>query len=197
MGNSSEVTIHRLIHLTIQRSHPLFRKYLMIQTKKIPKRLLSWVMTLGAQWKNEEPPQPEPSTEPKSEPDLPFYLGKSLREPKKRKQKPPKSVSQKQRAAHERDAAASRPYYQFFAQVSLEREGIVDDLSGVVDIDTQAHISVKNRWVERGIWNSSWTDIPDPKWMHEDEREGSNSLVANPAGGPSRTPEIGLQPSSQ
>ncbi|KAI1939196.1 hypothetical protein LOZ39_003407 [Ophidiomyces ophidiicola] len=144
----------------------------------VRKHCLMTAQTLGAQWKYEEPRQPEPSTESKSEPDSPFYLGKSLREPKKRKQKPPKSVSEKQRAAHERDTAASQPYY-LLAQVSLEREWIVDDLSGVVDIDTQTHINVKNRWVEQGIWNSSWTDVPGLKWMHEDEREDSNSLVAN------------------
>lgn len=90
---------------------------------------------------------------------------------------------------------ASRPFYQFLYQLSVERGRIRAELDRhehvsnwhdsmadpsdksfrekspirtPADINTSAYERVKKRWVERGIWYRKWGEhMPGMKWKHE------------------------------
>jgi len=155
------------------------------------------------QWKHEVPPPPEPEplrTIFDSPPSPPL----------------PRSDEEIQREKRERDA--SRPIFQFFYQVSKERERILNDLNpppalvcppkkpmlaNVMgfgrggtpprhlwlvdeektrkfeksrkemprDVNTTAYETVKTRWIEWDIWNTSWGVLPGMSWNHEQDLE--------------------------
>lgn len=96
----------------------------------------------------------------------------------------PRPITDEQRAAHERETAASRPFYQFLYQLSRETEWIRDELyfnrsSESVDLGTKAYESVKNAWIQDKIWNPKWGCLPGMTWMHEEPNED-----ATPTKGP-------------
>ena len=128
-----------------------------------------WTGYPGGSWKHEDPPEPEPQqpTKPRRSTMIAFgHIDES-------KLERPKVVSKKQRAAHERETAASRPYHQFRYQNSKEREWIEDDtwgneFNGAVDVDAIAYKNIKNSWIKQKIWNPRWGDMPGMTWMHEE-----------------------------
>lgn len=69
---------------------------------------------------------------------------------------------------------ASRPYRQFDAQVDETKSRIIEGIEtqelkvpfGTI-LQTLAPDTVKNNWVEQGIWNPEWTNMPQARWMHE------------------------------
>ncbi|KAJ4286973.1 hypothetical protein N0V90_012853 [Kalmusia sp. IMI 367209] len=72
-----------------------------------------------------------------------------------------------------RDFEASRPYHQFSYQVSKEREWVKDELlmTGSIDnadIDAIAYENTKRHWMEDGVWNANWGEMPGMTWLHED-----------------------------
>lgn len=76
------------------------------------------------------------------------------------------------------DRQASRPYQQFFFQVSRQRERIVDEieisesnLNGTSDVNSRAYEYVKDVWIKRGIWDPRWGIIPGMTWKHEQDFE--------------------------
>ena len=80
-------------------------------------------------------------------------------------------------AKRKRDHEASRPFYQFVFQLSLERERIQEETGkGTVplpaaapaNINTTAYERVRNAWVKHKIWNSNWGTLPGMSWKHED-----------------------------
>jgi hypothetical protein len=93
-------------------------------------------------------------------------------------------------AIREKHRQASRPYQQFFAQISIELEKINAERNGCApnflyaqeayphypdgpwgaeptDHGTLAHERVKKAWISRGIWNNEWSLIPGWFWLHE------------------------------
>jgi len=68
----------------------------------------------------------------------------------------------------ERDA--SRPCHQFAYQFRKEREWVMMGLSDREeheDIDAAAYRNVKARWIDFGIWDSKWAQLPGVSWKHE------------------------------
>jgi len=136
-----------------------------------------WESLSRALWKHEEPLQVESESESGSEPEGPRSVFGTV--PKKSRR--PKSDAEKQRIAErritrEREREASRPSHQFTFQISKERERIEDESrsqrpTANVDLHAQAYENVKNRWIEQGIWNSGWGNLPGISWKHEEPRE--------------------------
>ena len=89
----------------------------------------------------------------------------------------------------ERGREASRPYHQFIAQVSRERERIQKESANkentkASNINTRAYEIVRNTWTRRGIWNTRWGILPGMSWKHEEPLEeeatdGSISALRN------------------
>ncbi|KAJ6190439.1 hypothetical protein N7519_000460 [Penicillium mononematosum] len=52
---------------------------------------------------------------------------------------------------------ASRPNQQFDAQ----------DVPDGTNMNNLAYETVKNNWIEQGIWNDEWVNMPSEQWMHE------------------------------
>jgi hypothetical protein len=110
-------------------------------------------------WKHEEPLELESESETETEAELAnqhslFRVG--------RKRRRPKSADEKQRIAErlivrKREREASRPFYQFFYQISRKRERIKDESrseEGAVAVAVAAHINttayniVKSKWIK-------------------------------------------------
>jgi len=127
---------------------------------------------LGGRWQHEE--APEQHSEPVSESEADLQMTDTF-EPVKMKvprKERPCVVGEEKRAVHERDTAASRPYYQFLYQVSKEREWLRDELdSGIADVDAQAYQNVKSTWIKWKIWRTSWGDMPGMAWAHEEYKD--------------------------
>lgn len=95
------------------------------------------------------------------------------------KPKPEKTDEKRQMAEQQEiDRQASRPYQQFFFQVSRQRERIVDEieisesnLNGTSDVNSRAYEYVKDVWIKRGIWDPRWGIIPGMTWKHEQDFE--------------------------
>ena len=96
----------------------------------------------------------------------------------------------------EQDREASRPYYQFFYQISKERERIQNDLVNekganpspfeashleTARINTSAYEVVKETWAKRGIWTERWGILPGMSWKHE---WSDKEIFDTPASGP-------------
>ena len=76
------------------------------------------------------------------------------------------------------DPEASRPYTQFFFQVSKERQWVEDELYwksrdgiGGFDLDAMAYENVKIMWEKDGLWNTEWNLVPGRTWAHEEPDE--------------------------
>lgn len=133
-------------------------------------------------WGHEKQPAPEPQPQPPRSP-----RGTSLMDAPKKEQRnavteepsaaPRRDITKEPTATSEGDTSASRPYYQFLYQISKECEWITDEHQSrpstgyVVDIENEAFESVKKMWIEDGIWNFNWDDMPGMTWNHEDPDE--------------------------
>ncbi|PVH93670.1 hypothetical protein DM02DRAFT_619121 [Periconia macrospinosa] len=122
-------------------------------------------------------PSPEPAPEPETEAIRNIFVGLGQEEPNATTEEPGRAstpdVTEAPAATSERDTSASRPYQQFLFQVSKEREWIRDELqfkrsAGTIDIDAMAYKSTKKNWIEDGIWNPAWGELPGTTWLHED-----------------------------
>ncbi|KAL8652678.1 MAG: hypothetical protein Q9210_002541 [Variospora velana] len=112
-----------------------------------------------ARWKHEESSELDPGPDPNS-PSPPPIFGKR---PKRAKDRQRTSRPREQSAREKAEREASRPCHQFHYQVLKEREHI-----GATTSDpTKAYENVKQRWIDRGIWDTSWLRLPGMSWKHE------------------------------
>ena len=85
-------------------------------------------------------------------------------------------------AAQEQEREASRPWRQFFHQVSAELSHILaaTPASDTTprNVTTQAYEAVKTKWALRGIWDNGWGHLPGMTWKHEHPLE--ELLVSDP-----------------
>ncbi|KAG8410991.1 hypothetical protein J3459_016749 [Metarhizium acridum] len=149
----------------------------------------------GARWGHEKPdPEPESESEsesesePRSEPGQerrPVFgiFGSGVGQPKRPKPHPLIRLIQTEQGPRPyipnptvRNPEASRPYNQFLYQISKECEWIKDEIDHKapgtgVDLDAMAYQSVKDIWIEDGIWNSKWGELPGMTWIHEEPEE--------------------------
>ncbi|KAI0426542.1 hypothetical protein F5Y09DRAFT_318577 [Xylaria sp. FL1042] len=139
-------------------------------------------------WKHEEPLRPESESESDSEAQAApsgFSLFGTMPQSDRRKGKGKAKVKAKaredskqteeRRAVLSREREASRPYFQFFWQVSQERgentpnvrefDPVTAEYS--LFVNTQAYEKVKDRWIEWGIWHDRWGILPGMWWKHE------------------------------
>ncbi|EEP79878.1 predicted protein [Uncinocarpus reesii 1704] len=134
----------------------------------------------GGRWGHEKKPEEQPDSAPEPQEDQQskyhgsvFLSGASKPEQSKAAVEDSASPPQPRDSAEAspRDPEASRPYYQFLAQISHEREWIKDELeykrTRTFDIDAMAYESVKKNWIEDGVWDSEWGDLPGMTWRHE------------------------------
>lgn len=71
-----------------------------------------------------------------------------------------------------RDIGASRPKHQFAYQLSKEYEWIKDELDFREpghhhDVSRLARYSLRENWIQDGIWSSAWGSLPGSEWEHE------------------------------
>ncbi|KAF5127074.1 hypothetical protein E5D57_008002 [Metarhizium anisopliae] len=150
---------------------------------------------LGARWGHEEPdPEPESESEPEQERPFTFGIfGLGVDQPKPPKPRPRIRYIQTEQGQRRyipsptvRNPEASRPYNQFLYQISKECEWIKDEIiyrapGTSVDIDTMAYQSVKDMWIEDGIWNPKWGELPGMTWIYEEpEEEEAAEAPASP-----------------
>jgi hypothetical protein len=139
-----------------------------------------WNQFAYGRWKHEEPFKLESESETDTEagPLAPLFSFFPKPQPKPRLPKSDNESRQiaERRVIREREREASRPFHQFFYQVSKERERIQDESAsgegtGTADINTRAYEKVKNTWSKRGIWNKRWGVLPGMLWKHEEPLE--------------------------
>ncbi|KAJ2970359.1 hypothetical protein NUW58_g9723 [Xylaria curta] len=134
-------------------------------------------------WKHEEPPDvPTPKAEleqqsPTCRPLSPAIMETpnpylSARECDEELQKNNEIHERERERERERDV--SRPFHQFFYQVSEARERIQqqpgaskEDATYSADVNTTAYVEVKKAWINRGIWDRKWSIVPGMSWKHE------------------------------
>ena len=153
-----------------------------------------WNQFAYGRWKHEEPLELDSESETNSEarPSPPLFSFLPKPQPKPRQ---PKSDDEKRRVVErrdilEREREASRPYHQFFYQVSRERERIQEESENgegadAANVNTRAYENVKNTWTKRGIWKGGWGILPGMSWKHEEPLEeeaadGPAPVSANP-----------------
>ncbi|KAL8762871.1 MAG: hypothetical protein Q9184_001216 [Pyrenodesmia sp. 2 TL-2023] len=125
-----------------------------IWNKKWDPRNLRW-----ARWKHEEPLELDSGPDPNS-PSPPPIFGKSHERVKGNR----RTIRSREQLAREKtEREASRPCQQFRYQVLKERE----DMGATASGPTNAHENVKQRWIDRGIWDDSWLRLPGMSWKHE------------------------------
>lgn len=83
-----------------------------------------------------------------------------------------------------RESEASRPYRQFLCQVTLEEQSIkhgtrTGNLTDTSDVKKAAFEAVKQDWMQFGIWDSEWGELPGLSWKHE-ERTVQPESSTNP-----------------
>ncbi|KID76049.1 uncharacterized protein G6M90_00g078890 [Metarhizium brunneum] len=154
---------------------PFFGSYSSSTSKSLP----------GARWGHEEP-DPEPESESESEQERPpifGIFGLGVGQPKRSKSPQRFRYIQTEQGQRlyipnptVRNPEASRPYNQFLYQISKERDWIKDELDykalgTSVDIDTIVYQSVKDMWIEDGIWNPKWGELPGMTWIYEEPEE--------------------------
>jgi hypothetical protein len=81
-----------------------------------------------------------------------------------------------QGVVREREREATRPYHQFIYQVSKERERIDKSSTSIerrwtANVNTRAYESIKETWIERGIWNPRWGILPGMTWKDQEPPE--------------------------
>ncbi len=139
-----------------------------------------WNSMAEGRWKHQEPLEVECESETDSDTEpqatlFSFFPKKAEAKSRRSKNDEEKRQIAERQAAQKREREASRPVYQFFYQVSKERERIQDE-SGVeeatvpapADINTRAYENVKRTWIKRGIWNRKWGILPGMTWKHEE-----------------------------
>lgn len=96
-----------------------------------------------------------------------------------------------------REHRASLPYHQFADQDAEERTRLQNAFVPV-DIAATAYETVKNRWIEQGIWNNNWNALADGVWKHqeplEQEPESGTDSKAESLPRPSSSPTSQTQP---
>lgn len=131
-------------------------------------------------WGHEAESEPEPEPEPKDK-GVVRQFGLFLRQKPERPElhpvkyiKTPFGLTRKSlnRKPAVRNPEASRPYHQFLYQLSKEREWIEDEVEyrgpgGRIDLDAMAYERTKKNWIEDGIWNPEWGELPGMTWHHE------------------------------
>ncbi|KAK1751712.1 hypothetical protein QBC47DRAFT_74458 [Echria macrotheca] len=70
---------------------------------------------------------------------------------------------ERRRQAHN----ASRPVFQFLAQMAKECSRLLEQEEDVPDIGTMAYYNVYSRWEKRGLWRHKWGIMPGMHWIHE------------------------------
>ena len=128
------------------------------------------------QWEHEEPLEVESDSETDMDPEAPptrfsLFSNQPLKARRPKSNKERRRIAE-QRLILERERQASRPYYQFVYQTSMERERIQnesanDEDADAADINTRAYENVKNIWIKRKIWNKRWGVLPGMSWKHE------------------------------
>lgn len=124
----------------------------------------------SARWKHEELSELNPGSDSDSPGPPPIFGEKQERS--KNDGKICRSTEQLAREKNEREA--SRPCHQFNYQILKEREHISTKRSMEVsdsELDIEAFENVKQRWVDRGIWDASWLRLPGLSWKHEKPRK--------------------------
>ncbi|KAL8901730.1 MAG: hypothetical protein Q9207_005056 [Kuettlingeria erythrocarpa] len=117
-------------------------------------------LNLGlVRWKHEESSELDPGPEPNS-PSPPPIFGKR---PKRAKDKHRTSRPRQQSAREKAEREASRPCHQFHYQVLKEREHI----GATASDPKKAYENIKQRWIDRGIWDTNWLRLPGMSWKHE------------------------------
>lgn len=130
---------------------------------------------LNAKWKHEVAPVSQP--EPHASDDKKPGCFKSLFQRKKpQPQLQPRPLSaQDQKTVCNREA--SRPSPQFSYQIALQTRRILAQGNNAVTFSPEqvydrAYQTVKNNWLEWGIWNETWGNWPGPCWQHEEPFDG-------------------------
>lgn len=146
----------------------------------------------GETWGHEDP---SPGLEPASEPPLSWSSQRRKAQPEEQTIPQPLRYLRKPEGVYPqyripktlvRSPEASRPYRQFQYQVAQERKWIKDDLDYVppiepVDIDALAYKTIRANWVEDGIWNPNWGELPGMTWHHEEPDEEPDDEIELPA----------------
>ncbi|KAL8857858.1 MAG: hypothetical protein Q9178_005615 [Gyalolechia marmorata] len=112
-----------------------------------------------ARWKHEEPSELDPGSD-RNSPSPPPVFGKRH---KRVKDKRRIGRSRELVAREKTEREASRPCHQFHYQVLKERE----HTGATISDTTKAYENVKQRWIDRGIWDTSWLRLPGMSWKHE------------------------------
>ncbi|KAI4206062.1 MAG: hypothetical protein LQ346_001305 [Caloplaca aetnensis] len=113
----------------------------------------------SAYWKHEEPVELDPGSDHNS-PSPPPIFGERQEGVNGNRRK---SKRREESAWEETQRQASRPRNQFHYQVVKEQERI----GATASVRKKAYENVKQRWIDRGIWDSSWLRFPGMSWKHE------------------------------
>lgn len=146
----------------------------------------------GETWGHEDP---SPGPEPASEPPLSWSSQRRKARPEEQTIPQPLKYLRKPGGVYPqyripktlvRSPEASRPYRQFQYQVSQERKWIKDELDykppiEPVDIDALAYKAIRANWVQDGIWNPNWGELPGMTWHHEEPDEEPDVEIELPA----------------
>ncbi|PGH16653.1 hypothetical protein AJ80_05155 [Polytolypa hystricis UAMH7299] len=76
-------------------------------------------------------------------------------------------ANMERRAAHIRETAASRPYFQFLFHMSKCREWYTRGSKASQVSDTEAYAFLKELWIDWEIWDPKWDFLPEMTWSHE------------------------------
>ncbi|KAJ5808877.1 hypothetical protein N7474_010146 [Penicillium riverlandense] len=101
-------------------------------------------------------------------------------------------LCERQKWQLKKDRETSRPYNQFDDQVAEVEAHIIEEFENrrlKLPIGTNfkklAHETVKQRWVEQGIWRDEWKNGPQTRWMHEEPLELPSATEADADAAPS------------
>ncbi|KAL8993941.1 MAG: hypothetical protein Q9188_007202 [Gyalolechia gomerana] len=117
----------------------------------------------SAYWKHEEPEELGSGSDSDSPSPPPIFGEKQERI----KDNGRIRRSGEQTAQERTEREASRPCHQFNYQVLKEQERINTVTEAV---PTKAYDNVKQRWINRGIWDDRWPRLPGMSWKHEEPR---------------------------
>ncbi|KAL9013400.1 MAG: hypothetical protein Q9173_001902 [Seirophora scorigena] len=126
-----------------------------------------------ARWKHEEPLALDDRSGRKSPSPSPIFAEKQVGT--KDDRGTPRPSADIAREATEREA--SRPLHQFEYQVLKEQEYIE---ATTASVHKRAYENVKQRWIDRGIWDARWLRLPGMSWKHETPNVPQHPSVKSP-----------------
>lgn len=125
----------------------------------------NWDRLPSGLWKHEEILDGESGSETDTDDPL------TPRESNKRlmKSQPERENTLRGSNVRERKREASRPIHQFMFQVHCERhKRWPTGVNRPADAHTIAYETVKQTWMQRGIWDDGWGVLPGMQWKHEE-----------------------------